>query len=152
MHINPHYKLELEIASKIPACEVDFKLALESPDNSLNIVCDDQNFHQLLNQDQFSINALELVNPLDTFEMANSFEPLNLKQEQQKDPNIRKIVQWLRTKRPNDLSYLNIELQKLCKQVERLGIENGVMYRNFSTIRDQILHASLLFPAICAKN
>ena len=79
MHINPHTKLELKIASKILACEVDFNLALESPDNSLNIVCEDQNFHQLLNQDQFSINALEFVNPLDKFEMANSVEPLNLK-------------------------------------------------------------------------
>ena len=131
MHINPHTKLELKIASKIPACEVDFNLALESPDNSLNIVCEDQNFHQLLNQDQFSINALEFVNPLDKFEMANSVEPLNLKQEQQKDPNIRKIVHWLRTKLPNDLSYLNIELQKLCKQAKRLEIQNGVLYRKF---------------------
>ena len=120
MHIIMHTKLELKFASKIPACKVDFNLALESPEHSLNIVYEDQNFHQLLNQDQFSINALEYVNPLDKFEMANLVEPLNLKQEQQKDPSIRKTVHWLRTKLPTDLSYLNIELQKLCKQVKRL--------------------------------
>ena len=152
MHINPHTKLELKIASKIPACEVDFNLALESPDNSLNIVCEDKNFHQLLNQDQFSINALEFVNPLDKFEMANSVELLNLKQEQQKDPNIRKIVHWLRTKLPNDLSYLNIELQKLCKQAKRLEIQNGVLYRKFFDHTGRNFTPSLLFRAICVQN
>ena len=96
MHIIPQTKLELKIASKIPACEVELNLALESPDNFLNIVYEDQNFHHLSNQDQFSINELKILNTLDKFEMANSVEPLNLRQEQQKDPNISKIVHWLR--------------------------------------------------------
>ena len=40
-------------------------------------------------------------------------------------------MHWLRTKLPNDLIYLNIELQKLCKQAKRLEIQNDVLYRKF---------------------
>ena len=42
------HKTRLKQCSKLPTCEVDFNLALESPDNSLIVVHKDNQFHELL--------------------------------------------------------------------------------------------------------
>ena len=77
---------------------MDFNLALQSPDNSLIVVHENGHFLELLFGESFSINTLDFANSLDEFDITNKNRPINLKAEQQKDPNIRKVVQWLHTK------------------------------------------------------
>ena len=130
IHINPETKLELKVRSKLPSCEVDSNLALQSPDNSLNVVHKDSQFHEMLCGEPFSINALELANLLDEFHLTNKNQTINLKAEQQKDATIRK-VQWLHTKPPSPPCYMSAELQKYHKQLKRLELHDGVLIRKF---------------------
>ena len=130
IQINPDTKLELKVSSRLRSCEVEFNLALQSPDNSLNVVLKDSQFHEMLCAEPFSINALELANFLDEFHLTNENQTINLKAEQQNDATIRK-VQWLHTKPPSPACYMSAELQKYHKQFKRLELHDGVLIRKF---------------------
>ena len=60
IHINPDTKLKLKLSSKLPTCEVDFILAIQSPDNSLNVVHKDSQFHEMFCGEFFRLMHLSL--------------------------------------------------------------------------------------------
>ena len=60
---NADTELDWKNASKLPTCEVDFNLALDSRENSLNVVHEPSQFHEMLWGESFSFNALEFANP-----------------------------------------------------------------------------------------
>ena len=54
-----------------------------------------------------------------------------MKEEQQKDPNIRLVLHWMNTHPPAPSPYLNTELRKYLNHFPLLEIYQGVLYRKF---------------------
>ena len=78
------------------------------------------------------INQMQYANPLDVLNDINDRgKILGLRAEQEKDEDIRKIIRWKQTNANPDLTYECKAIRKYCKQLERLTVENGVLYRLF---------------------
>ena len=74
---------------------------------------------------------MHVPNPLDELDITDKKSSLNLREEQQKDDNIRLVHQWMET-HPRELSpYLKSELRTCLKYFIRLEVVNGVLYRKF---------------------
>ena len=78
-----------------------------------------------------SINALAQDNPLDFFQLQDRGTPLDLLREQMKDPNIREAITWISQRKNPDTLYSNWELKKYHKQLPRLELVKGILYRKF---------------------
>ena len=115
IQINPK-KLTLRINSKIPISEVQIDTTAEAPDNSINTLLQGtseentrkQYLCQIANEtDQTEINeevhiqqikpaqleAIHEHNPIDDFD-TKRHSPLNLRAEQQKDSDIKRVILW----------------------------------------------------------
>ena len=87
-------------------------------------------FIKLTNDHQ--LNALNYDNPLDEQEV--DLTGLNLKQlkdAQHRDPIIKKVIAWIETGKNEITEYTNPIEKKYAKHLERLVVEDGILYRNF---------------------
>ena len=73
-------------------------------------------------------------------------EPLNLKAEQQKDPDVENVKNWMRIGETPDLTYANSRLKKYAKQFNRLIIEDEILFRNFYDDTGNIKHKQYCLP------
>ena len=134
IHLQPHTKLELRFNSKLPVADVHLNMGMQVPDNTLNslrleysILCTNKDISGTLP----TLNALHAPNPLDTFDLADKKDPLDLQKEQLQDPNIRTVLTWFEKGTPSPSPYMNQELAKYLKHFDRLELHQGVLYRKF---------------------
>ena len=134
IHVQPHTKLELRFNSQIPVKNVTLKMGMQVPDNSVNNIryeCIQFKLGPTKNKALPQLSALHAPNPLDELDLSDELQSLNLKEEQQKDPNIRLVLHWMNTHPPAPSPYLNTELRKYLKHFPRLEIYQRVLYRKF---------------------
>ena len=94
------------------------------------------------------INSIEYPNPLDEFpDLTDNFISLNLADEQEKDADIRTIINWLhQNNQQPDLKYATTSLKKYHKHLNRLILEGNVLYRNFYDDTGKVLHKQFCVP------
>ena len=79
-----------------------------------------------------AISAIEYPDPADVFsDIHNRNEPLNLKEEQSKDPDIEEVIKWILLNEIPDLKYENSKRKKYAKQFNRLELKDQILYRKF---------------------
>ena len=88
------------------------------------------------------INSIEYPNPLDEFpDLTDNLISLNLAEEQQKDTDLRTVINWLQQNNQQpDLKYATTNLKKYHKHLNRLILEGNVLYRNFYDDTGKVLH------------
>ena len=57
--------------------------------------------------------------------------PLNLRAEQQRDSDIKRVILWFETGPPTTAQYFSADLKKYLKQYPRLAMFDGVLHRKF---------------------
>ena len=78
------------------------------------------------------VNAVLMNDPKDSLKnISDKLEPLNLEAEQQKDQVIKKVIEWIKKNKVDDLKYASFELKKYGKQFNRLKIQSNILYREF---------------------
>ena len=93
------------------------------------------------------IAAVGYPDPADIFHDLNlSHEVLNLKNEQEKDPDIEDVKNWIRNEQVPNLTYENSRKKKYAKQFNRLILENDVLYRNFFDDTGKVKHKQYCLP------
>ena len=134
IHVHPHTKLELKFNFQIPVKQVHLNMGMQVPDNSVNILqyeCVPFRIGSTALNAYRTLNALHAPNPLDELDLTDKMNSLNLRDEQQKDDNIRFVMHWMATHPPEPSPYLSSELRKYLKHFNRLEVYNGVLYRKF---------------------
>ena len=88
------------------------------------------------------MNSIEYPNPLDEFpDITDNLISLNLAEEQQKDTEIKKVINWSQQKNQQpDLMYASTNLKKYYKHLNRLILEGNVLYRSFYDDTGKVLH------------
>ena len=61
----------------------------------------------------------------------NLESPLNIKIDQTKDEDIQKAKAWITNKTRPDTTYSSCDCQNYLKQLNRLVIYDGILYRKF---------------------
>ena len=92
------------------------------------------------------INSIQQNDPLNYFETSINAKPLNIPEEQKKDPVIRKKTEWIENGCTDDLSYASFELKKYHKHLMRLHIQKGSLMRQFFDDIGKISHSRVCVP------
>ena len=143
IHVQPHTKLELRFNSQIPVKNVQLKMGMQVPDNSVNTVrydCMPFRLGRTKHKAVEALRSLHAPNPLDDLD---KMTPLNLREEQQKDPNIKLVLHWMDTHPPEPSPYLSSELRKYPKHFNRSEIHQGVLYRNIFDDTTGVLYRNI---------
>ena len=101
----------------------------------------------MLRNNQPAVHAVQQPDPDDNpLNIVTDYSPLDLKAEQDKDPDLRKVLSWIETGRIEDFRYAKYSLRKYHKQLNRLTVENGILYRNFYDDCGKVAHKQLCLP------
>ena len=93
------------------------------------------------------IAAVQYPDLADVFHDLNmSHEILDLKNEQEKDPDIVKVKDSKRNEQIPNLTYVNSRKKKYAKQFNRLIIDDEVLYLNFYDDTGQVKHKQNCLP------
>ena len=98
IHVHHHTKLELRFNSQIPVKNVTLKMGMQVPDNSVNAIrfdCRPLKLGNTCSKAFESLSSLHAPNPLDEFDLTDKMTSLYLREEQQKDANIRLVLHWM---------------------------------------------------------
>ena len=150
IHVHPHTKLELRFNSQIPVKNVTLKMGMQVPDNSVNAIrygCMPFKIGNTCSKAFESLNALHAPNPLDEFDLTDKMTSLNLREEQQKDANIKLVLHWMETHPPDPSPYLSSELRKYLKHFNRPENYQGVLYRKFFDDTGKTITRQYVVPA-----
>ena len=150
IHVHPHTKLELRFNSQIPVKNVQLKMGMQVPDNSVNTIrydCMPFRLGRTKHKAFEALNSLHVSNPLDDLDLTDKMTPLNLREEQQKDPNIKLVLHWMDTHPPEPSPYLSSELRKYLKHFNRLENHQGVLYRKFFDDTGKVVNRQYVVPA-----
>ena len=102
------------------------KITIEPVENTVEIQIEE--FTRLKEP---SLNKLSEFNPVDSYDLTNKVNAIDMKKEQKLDKDIQQVLQWLKSnKRPN-VEYSSYDLQKYHKQFGRLIVDNGLLCRKF---------------------
>ena len=100
--------------------------------------------------EQFSHTKLRL---LDAYHKYRTYDdkkaaakPLNIPEEQKKDPVIIKVMEWIENGCTDDLTYASFELKKYHKHLMRLHIQKGILVRQFFDDIGEISHSQVCVP------
>ena len=100
---------------------------------SLNNASDDEvhGLIRLINK-TCQINEILMLDPKDhLIDLVERTDHLSLKDEQQKDETIKRVISWQTRERVEDLTYASFQLKKYGKQFNRLVLQNRVLFRKF---------------------
>ena len=75
-----------------------------------------------------ALNALHVPNPLDELDKTDKMSSLLLREDQQKDDNIRLVHQGMETHPREPSPRLTSEIRTYMKHFIRLEVVNGVLY------------------------
>ena len=93
------------------------------------------------------VNAVEYINPADTLnDIFDRSQPIDQKAEQMKDHGIRKIVEWKENNTVVNLTYASRNMRKFYKHMQRLIVEDGVLYRLFYGDAGKVIHQQYCVP------
>ena len=93
------------------------------------------------------INSIQQNDPLNYFETSTTnAKPLNIPEEQKKDPVIKKVMEWIENGCTDDLTYASFELKKYHKHLMRLHIQKGILVRQFFDDIGKISHSQVCVP------
>ena len=93
------------------------------------------------------INPIQQNDPLNYFQTSTTnAKPLNIPEEQKKDPVIRKVMEWIQIGCTDDLTYASFELKKYHKHLMRLHIQKGILVRQFFYDIGKISHSQVCVP------
>ena len=93
------------------------------------------------------VNSIQQNDPLNYFETSTTnAKPLNIPEEQKKDPVIRKVMEWIQNGCTDDLTYASFELKKYHKHLLRLHIQKGILVRQFFDDIGKISHSHVCVP------
>ena len=152
IHINPHEKLRLKISDRLPTQSVTVDFVVNTPDNSISHFLaaehtpwDEKPTDPYVNG-LYSVNALASPNPLDDFNFTNNELPLNLAAEQRQDKSLSKVIEWIRTNKTPSPAYLKTTELKYFKQLPRLMLKDGVLYRKFFDQTGKVSHEQFCVP------
>ena len=152
IYINPATKLQLKLETRIQLKDVAVEFRPKIPGNSLTALqCyleePDSDMIEVFEPSfDFPLNSLAEANPLDEFDLSNNNQSLNLFEEQQKDGNIRTVINWIKRKVKPVTTYSNTELQKYNIQLNRLELYNNVLYHKFFDNTGQNFIRPLVLP------
>ena len=79
-------------------------------------------------------------------------QQIDIKIQEDQDQNIQKQIQWLQTGKIEDLGYANSKLKKYYKQLDRLLIDNDILYRNFFAMMEQLKISFSVYHKVIEKN
>ena len=79
-------------------------------------------------------------------ETSIDFNELNLSDEQAKDAALQQALLWASRQQPVDITYAGPELRKYIKQLPRLQLDNGILYRKFYDDTGNQYHLQLCLP------
>jgi hypothetical protein len=158
MYIDPETKFSLKIKERIPLRSIEVNIEGKTPENSLSEIQNDQRkerFEEEEYVDETHIDGevtslilpqgVQAFNQMDRNEiLAALVEPdpadtqkvptlkANMLLEQAKDEYIITVKDWIEKKitKP-DVTYKHFELRKYAKQLPRLTIVDGILYRKF---------------------
>ena len=92
------------------------------------------------------MNTLREPDPLNFFVVSSKSAPLELQQEQSKDPSIRQVMRLINTNREENMTYANHDLRKYAKHKGWLFLLIGVLYRQFFNDVGQVSHLQFCVP------
>ena len=93
------------------------------------------------------LNSIQQNDPLNYFEVTDSTsKPVDIQEEQRKDPVIRKVINWVENGCTDDLTYASFELRKYNKHLDRLQLKNGILYRKFFDDVGKISNLQVCIP------
>ena len=93
------------------------------------------------------INSIQQIDPLNCFETSTTnAKPLNIQEEQKKDPVIRKVMDWIENGCSDDLTYASFELKMYHKHLMRLQIHKGILVRQFFDVIGKVSHSQVCVP------
>ena len=152
IHINPQEKLRLKISDRLPVHSVTIDFDVHTPDNSISAVSSELSVLPTHHINGFlSIDALTSPNPLDDFDFTNKQLPLDLAAEQKQDESISKAIEWILTDSKPNPAYLKTTELKYFKQLPRLTLNNGILYRKFFDQTGKVSHEQFCVPAHLQK-
>ena len=147
IHVNPNTKLKLKLSDRIPIRDIEIEVLAQTPDNSLTtlttavdvplIIIDSEETCSTIQLNSFiepkdqSINKLSEENPLDKFELSECLKAIDMFNEQSKDQDIQKALNWLKKKEPPISMIGSYDLQKYHKQLGRLILDGNILCRKF---------------------
>ena len=147
IHVNPSAKLKLKLSDRIPVKDIEVEVLAQTPDNSLTalitavnvplITIDSEETCTTIHLSAFfepkdqSLNKLSEENPLDKFELSKCLKSIDMFNEQSKDNDIQKALNWLRKKDSPISMYGSYDLQKYHKQLGRLILDGNILCRKF---------------------
>ena len=93
------------------------------------------------------INALQFTNPADTLnDILQKTDPLDLKHEQMQDDEVRRVIEWKMNGSLVDVTYGTKVLKKYYKQLNRLIVKEGILYRLFYNDVGQVQYEQYCLP------
>ena len=165
----PVREIEIDTEAQRPDVELNVLLDTETPNDEINLevldalkklgyyedykkrqsnqpITEIQGLFKLKRKTE--INSIEYPNRLDEFpDLTDNLISLNLAKEQQKETEIRTVVNWIQQKNQQpDLKYASSNLKKYYKHLNRLILEGNVLYRNFYDDTGKVLHKQLCVP------
>ena len=99
------------------------------------------------------LNSIQQNDHLNYFETSTTnAKPLNIQEEQKKDPVLRKVMEWIEHGCTDDLTYASFELRKYYKHLMRLHIQKGNLVRQFFDDIGKISHSQVCVPKHLRKD
>ena len=93
------------------------------------------------------VNAFEYINPADSLnDILDRSQPNDQKAEQLKDKEICKIVEWKEHNTVVDLTYASRNFRKYFEHMQRLVVEDGILYRLFYDDTGKVLYQQYCAP------
>ena len=95
------------------------------------------------------LNALHFTNPADTLnDILGKTDPLNLTNDQMQDDEVRRVIEWKKNGSLVDVTYGTKVLKKYYKQLNRLIVKEGILYRLFYNDVGQLQYEQYCLPKL----
>ena len=134
------------LSDRIPIRDIEVEVLAQTPDNSLKTfttavhvplitidseeTCSTIELSSFIEPKDYSINKLSEENLLDKFELSECLKAIDMFNEQSKDQNIQKALNWLKKEPPISM-YGSFDLQKCHKKLSRLILDGNKLCRKF---------------------
>ena len=120
------------------------------PKNNRTIVnINEIEFYQVVetNRVNLQISAIATADPLNNFDDLECTKHLNIAEEQKKDREIQQARNWINNRKSLPrTNYLTVSQRKYKKQLDRLCVNNDIVYRKFFNRAGHVSHKQILVP------
>ena len=106
-------------------------------------------FYQVVetNRVNLQISAIGSPDPLNNFDVPECTKHLNIAEEQKKESEIQQVRSWIHNRKSLPrTNYLTVSQRKYIKQLDRLCVNNDIVYRKFFNHAGHVSHKQILLP------